>query len=141
MNVDPDNGTLASPSAARRRKTSTRRSSACSSCPPSSRAELAAAAALVLDEFQEIIDIDPHLPKLLRAIFQAQPEVAHVYLAPGATCWSGSSTTRTSPSGAARNPMELSRIPAEQFFAAFIVDRYARHPAPSSPRRSTRCCA
>lgn len=36
--------------------------------------------ALVLDEFQEIIDIDRDLPKLMRAVFQAQPEIAHVYL-------------------------------------------------------------
>jgi uncharacterized protein len=37
-------------------------------------------AVLILDEFQEIIDIDRDLPKLMRAVFQAQPEVAHVYL-------------------------------------------------------------
>jgi uncharacterized protein len=36
--------------------------------------------ALILDEFQEIVDIDPDLPKLMRAVFQQQPEVAHVYL-------------------------------------------------------------
>ena len=36
--------------------------------------------ALVFDEFQEIVDLDPNYPKLLRAIFQTQPEVAHVYL-------------------------------------------------------------
>jgi hypothetical protein len=36
--------------------------------------------ALVLDEFQEIVEIDPGLPRLLRAVFQQQPEVAHVYL-------------------------------------------------------------
>src|SRR5215211_2161267 len=36
--------------------------------------------ALILDEFQEIVDIDPELPKLMRAVFQQQPEVAHVYL-------------------------------------------------------------
>src|SRR5262249_41777490 len=29
---------------------------------------------LVLDEFQEITDIDPHLPRLLRSVFQRQPE-------------------------------------------------------------------
>ncbi len=36
--------------------------------------------ALILDEFQEIVGIDPRLPKLMRAVFQTQPEVAHVYL-------------------------------------------------------------
>ena len=36
--------------------------------------------ALVLDEFQEIVDIDRDLPKLMRSVFETQPEVAHVYL-------------------------------------------------------------
>src|SRR4051812_16322175 len=36
--------------------------------------------ALIFDEFQEVVDIDPHLPRLMRAAFQAQPEVAHIYL-------------------------------------------------------------
>ncbi|MGH3136807.1 MAG: AAA family ATPase [Gaiellaceae bacterium] len=36
--------------------------------------------ALVLDEFQEIVDIDPELPKLMRSVFETQPDVAHVYL-------------------------------------------------------------
>jgi uncharacterized protein len=36
--------------------------------------------ALVLDEFQEVVEIDPQLPKLMRSVFQEQPEVAHVYL-------------------------------------------------------------
>jgi len=35
---------------------------------------------LVLDEFQEIVDIDPGLIKLMRSVFQEQPEVAHIYL-------------------------------------------------------------
>jgi hypothetical protein len=35
---------------------------------------------LVLDEFQEVVDIDPTLPKMMRAVFQQQPEVAHFYL-------------------------------------------------------------
>jgi uncharacterized protein len=36
--------------------------------------------ALVLDEFQEVVDIDPELPKLMRSVFETQPGVAHVYL-------------------------------------------------------------
>jgi hypothetical protein len=35
---------------------------------------------LILDEFQEVVDIDPALIKLMRSVFQEQPEVAHVYL-------------------------------------------------------------
>ena len=35
---------------------------------------------LVLDEFQEVADIDPGLLKLMRSVFQEQPDVAHVYL-------------------------------------------------------------
>jgi uncharacterized protein len=35
---------------------------------------------LVLDEFQEVVDIDPALIKLMRSVFQEQPEVAHIYL-------------------------------------------------------------
>jgi AAA+ ATPase superfamily predicted ATPase len=35
---------------------------------------------LIVDEFQEVVDIDPGLTKLLRSVFQEQPDVAHVYL-------------------------------------------------------------
>jgi hypothetical protein len=35
---------------------------------------------LILDEFQEIVDVDPNLPRLMRSVFQQQPEVAHIYL-------------------------------------------------------------
>jgi hypothetical protein len=36
--------------------------------------------ALVLDEFQEIVAIDPNLPRLMRSVFETQPDVAHLYL-------------------------------------------------------------
>jgi hypothetical protein len=35
---------------------------------------------LYFDEFQEITRIDPHLPALMRAVFQKQPHVARVYV-------------------------------------------------------------
>jgi uncharacterized protein len=37
-------------------------------------------AVLVFDEFQEILTLDYHYPNLMRAVFQEQPEVGHVYL-------------------------------------------------------------
>jgi hypothetical protein len=36
--------------------------------------------AVVLDEFQEVVAIDPGLMRLMRSVFQEQPDVAHVYL-------------------------------------------------------------
>ena len=36
--------------------------------------------ALVFDEFQQVIGLDPGLPALMRAVFQSQPDVSHVYL-------------------------------------------------------------
>lgn len=36
--------------------------------------------AVVFDEFQEVVRLDPLFPNLMRAVFQTQPEVAHVYL-------------------------------------------------------------
>ena len=62
------------------RPTSTRPWSSCSSCPAELGGGRGRRTALVIDEFQEIVDIDPRLPKLMRAVFQQQPEVAHVYL-------------------------------------------------------------
>jgi len=35
---------------------------------------------MIFDEFQEIVELDRKFPNLLRAVFQAQPEVGHVYL-------------------------------------------------------------
>ncbi len=48
--------------------------------PAALAAERGRKVALVFDEFQEVLDIDARLPRLMRAVFQAQPEVAHVYL-------------------------------------------------------------
>jgi hypothetical protein len=36
--------------------------------------------AVVLDEFQEVVELGPGLLALMRSVFQEQPEVAHVYL-------------------------------------------------------------
>jgi hypothetical protein len=35
---------------------------------------------MIFDEFQEIVELDPKLPNIMRSVFQTQPEVAHVYL-------------------------------------------------------------
>ena len=35
---------------------------------------------IIFDEFQEILALDKGFPNLMRAVFQTQPEVSHVYL-------------------------------------------------------------
>ena len=75
--------TARSPSAstrARADRTSTPPSKGSSRSPVASPSSVTGAVALVLDEFQEVAEIDPGLPKLMRSVFQEQPEVAHVYL-------------------------------------------------------------
>jgi hypothetical protein len=79
--------------------------------------------ALVLDEFQEIVEVDPHLPKLLRAVFQRQPEVAHVYLGSKRHVMERIFNDENEPLWRSAKPMELGRIPADEF-APFLIERF-----------------
>jgi uncharacterized protein len=79
--------------------------------------------ALVLDEFQEIVEIDPHLPKLLRAVFQKQPEVAHVYLGSKRHVMERLFNDEHEPLWRSAKPLELERIPVAEF-RPFIFDRF-----------------
>jgi hypothetical protein len=79
--------------------------------------------ALVMDEFQEIVDIDPGLPKLLRAVFQRQPEVAHVYLGSKHHIMERIFNDANEPFWRSAKSIELGTIPIEPF-ATFIVDRF-----------------
>ena len=80
-------------------------------------------AALVMDEFQEIVEIDPALPKLLRSVFQRQPEVAHVYLGSKHHIMERIFNDANEPFWRSAKSMELGNIPIEPF-AAFIVERF-----------------
>lgn len=90
-------------------------------------AELAEArgrrAALVMDEFQEIVDIDPRLPNLLRAVFQQQPEVAHVYLGSRRHVMERIFNDRNQPFWRSAKLTELGPIDRTPF-KAFIVERF-----------------
>jgi len=79
--------------------------------------------ALVMDEFQEIVEIDPGLPKLLRSAFQKQPEVAHVYLGSKQHVMERIFNDANEPFWRSAKSIELGMIPAEPF-AGFILDRF-----------------
>ena len=90
-------------------------------------AELGAArdrrTALVMDEFQEIVEIDPRLPNLLRAVFQQQPEVAHVYLGSRKHVMERIFNDRNQPFWRSAKLVELGPIDSASF-EAFLLERF-----------------
>jgi hypothetical protein len=81
--------------------------------------------ALVMDEFQEIVDIDSALPKLLRTVFQQQPEVAHVYLGSKRHVMEQIFNDSNEPFWRSAKSMELGVIEPE-LFSSFIAERFDR---------------
>lgn len=79
--------------------------------------------ALVMDEFQEIVEIDPNMPKLLRAAFQAQREVSHVYLGSKPHIMERIFNNANEPFWRSAKSIELGPIPAGPF-ASFIAERF-----------------
>ena len=86
-------------------------------------AERGRRAAIVFDEFQEVMDIDPNLPSLMRAVFQSQPDVAHVYLGSKRSMMARLFNDANEPFWRSAKQMELGVIPRAPF-ASFIHDRF-----------------
>jgi len=79
--------------------------------------------ALVMDEFQEIVEIDPSMPKLLRSAFQTQTEVSHVYLGSKQHIMKRIFNDANEPFWRSAKSVELGMIPAAPF-ADFIRERF-----------------
>jgi hypothetical protein len=79
---------------------------------------------LVLDEFQEIVDLEPNFPKLLRSVFQAQPDVCHVYLGSKRHVMQDLFSDANEPFWRSAKQMEIGLIPPP-LFAPFIRRRFA----------------
>lgn len=79
--------------------------------------------ALVLDEFQEVVEIDRRLPKLMRSVFQEQPEVAHVYLGSKRHVIGRLFGDENEPFWRSAKQMELGVI-APELFRGFIGERF-----------------
>ncbi|HVV88996.1 MAG TPA: ATP-binding protein [Solirubrobacterales bacterium] len=78
---------------------------------------------LILDEFQEVVDLDPGFPKLLRSVFQAQPDVCHVYLGSKRHVMHDLFSDANEPFWRSAKQMEIGLIPPDQF-ARFIRRRF-----------------
>ena len=79
---------------------------------------------LVLDEFQEVVDIDPGLIKLMRSVFQEQPEVAHIYLGSKRHMMRQIFNDENEPFWRSAKQTELGVIPPE-LFAPYALERFA----------------
>ena len=96
--------------------------------------------ALVFDEFQEVVDIDPRLPKLMRAIFQRQPEIAHVYLGSKRHVMQRIFNDENEPFWRSAKAIELGLIPSAEF-APFLADRFAASGREAEPETIERLLA
>jgi len=81
--------------------------------------------ALVFDEFQEVVTIDPDLPKLMRSVFQEQPEVAHVYLGSKRHMMERIFNDENEPFWRSARQMELGVIDPPRF-EGYLVDSFER---------------
>ena len=81
--------------------------------------------ALVFDEFQEVTEIDPKLPALMRAVFQEQRDVAHVYAGSRRDVMRRLFTHENEPFFRSAKVMELGRIDVGEF-ARFVEQQFAR---------------
>ena len=80
---------------------------------------------LVLDEFQEVVEIDRRLPNLMRAVFQRQPQVAHVYLGSKRHMMQRIFNDENEPFWRSAKQVELGVI-AREPFAAYIKHQFER---------------
>jgi uncharacterized protein len=79
-------------------------------------------AVIVFDEFQEVLELDPTLPGLMRAVFQRQDHVAHVFLGSRQRLLRHVFAERRQPLYRLARPMALPPIERDAF-GAFIRAR------------------
>jgi uncharacterized protein len=124
MEVDPIDGSLRFVfHAGRRRAAIDDTIEALLALPGQIAAERGRRAALVFDEFQEILTIDRHYPNLMRAVFQEQPEVAHVYLGSKRHLLERIFDDANEPFWRSAKRIEIGPIPAAEF-ALFLRRRF-----------------
>jgi hypothetical protein len=80
---------------------------------------------MIFDEFQEVLALDPRFPNLMRAVFQAQPEVSHVYLGSKRHLLERIFSDRNEPFWRSAKQLEIGMI-AQEKFAIFIDTRFVQ---------------
>ncbi|MGH2862306.1 MAG: AAA family ATPase [Solirubrobacteraceae bacterium] len=78
---------------------------------------------IIFDEFQEVISLDPQFPNLMRAVFQTQPEVSHVYLGSKRHILERIFNDKNEPFWRSAKQLEIGMIQPSAF-APFLRDRF-----------------
>jgi hypothetical protein len=86
-------------------------------------AEQGKTVALYFDEFQEVTGIDPALPALMRAVFQEQPDVAHIYAGSKRDMMKRLFNDENEPFYRSAKVMEIGAIEPDSF-SSFIKERF-----------------
>ena len=79
---------------------------------------------IVFDEFQEILTLDKRFPNLMRAVFQTQPEVSHVYLGSKRHILERIFADRNEPFWRSAKQLEIGAIEPARF-VGFLRDRFS----------------
>ena len=79
--------------------------------------------AIVFDEFQEVLALDRRFPNLMRAVFQGQPDVSHVYLGSKRHLLERIFSDRNEPFWRSAKQVEIGTI-SPQKFAPFLRERF-----------------
>ena len=79
--------------------------------------------AMIFDEFQEVVNVDPHLPALMRSVFQRQPAVSHIYLGSKRHMMERIFNDENEPFWRSAKHLEIGAIPHEEF-AQFVEQRF-----------------
>jgi uncharacterized protein len=79
---------------------------------------------MIFDEFQEILALDKQYPNLMRAVFQGQPEVSHVYLGSKRHILERIFNDKNEPFWRSAKQLEIGPIPLTKF-ASFLQERFA----------------
>jgi AAA+ ATPase superfamily predicted ATPase len=124
MTVDPDTGELGfSFRAGHQRADVDATLEALFELPARLAAERRKRVAIVFDEFQEVLSLDPRLPSLMRSVFQMQPDVAHVYLGSKRSMMHRLFNDVNEPFWRSADHVELGLIPPAEF-APFLSERF-----------------
>jgi len=128
MEIDPDTGSLSFSFDASRRKQSGDIDDTIEKLlelPQRIAGERGRRVVLILDEFQEIVKLDKQFPNLMRAVFQTQPEVGHVYLGSKRHILDEIFNDKNEPFWRSAKRLEIGLIPAAKF-APFIRQQFER---------------